>query len=127
MPLFPPSIESYLLMSRQDQKLMSFSFGNKLAQHCFFSRLAYFSGKADESLTWVSLQLFTSKNFYQKNPTGTKVIAVSKQVVPSTSCLPGSRGFSRNCSCFQGFLNGPYAKAVRSEKGKAISEDKIQA
>ena len=48
------------------------------------------------------------------------------QVAPSTSCLPGSRGFSWDYSCFQG-LYGHNTKAPSSEKGKAISEDKSQA
>ena len=39
------------------------------------------------------------------------------QVAPSTSCLPGSRGFSWDYSCFQG-LYGQNSKAIRSIKAK---------
>ena len=47
------------------------------------------------------------------------------QVAPSTSCLPGSRGFSWDHSCFQG-LYGQNSKAIRSIKAKQSAKTKVK-
>ena len=48
------------------------------------------------------------------------------QVAPSTSCLPGSKGFSWEYSCFQG-LYGQNTKLIRSKKAKQSAKTKGQA
>ena len=47
------------------------------------------------------------------------------QVAPSTSCLPGSKGFSWDYSCFQG-LYGQNTKAIRSKKAKQSAKTKVK-
>ena len=98
-----------------------------LFQDCFFQGWFIFPGSLMHLKNSFVHGLSPPKSFIKKLQPDQKLWLFQNrvQVAPSTSCLPGSRGFLWGYSCFQG-LYDQNTKAIRSKKAKQSAKTKVK-